>query len=660
VEVNRLIWAVAWSAALASVIALGFAASATPVPTGAIVYLVSGPIPFLAAGMFLLWRRSEDRIGRLLVLGTAGTMSYAALLERLILDAGTEAHSWLSGALFAEALLSSCGLVALALVIALYPTGEPRGRTETRFARSLWAMPGLMLLALLANRRVLVDPVAYAGADPFPNPLHVPALSPLGPVTAGVRPLLGVALVASLVMLVMRYRKEIDLRRQIRWVLFGAGAALTLGILPYVLWPLFDPAGMTHAGLAQILGTIGLFLLPAAIVIGVEQPSWIDTDAVIRRSIAYGTLSIGIFALYAVIAAGAGVAVGSRLPLEVAIAVTLAVAAVFHPARIRLQGLADRLVFGPRPTPIEAVAGLDETLEASDTDLEVAPRLADLVRRAVRLRWVEVEIPPHIPYRAGSSSGDAVAVVGIQRGEEIYGSIRCGPKATGTFSTEDRNLVGALAAQTALLVTNLRLAGRIVHAQEAERRRIERNLHDGAQQELVALVAKLGLARARAKTEHIDESTFIELQSDAQSILRDLRDLAQGIHPSVLTDGGLIEAVEDRCSRLPIDVKVDSNPELRSRRFPDEVESAAYFFVAEGMTNVLKHSAATEATVEVRSSNGHLELSVSDDGSGFDPGSVRSSGLAGLSDRFEALSGSVSFATAPGAGTVLKARLPIP
>ena len=174
----------------------------------------------------------------------------------------------------------------------------------------------------------------------------------------------------------------------------------------------------------------------------------------------------------------------------------------------------------------------------------------------------------------------------------------------------------------------------------------------------VALVAKLGLARAQIKTGRLGEETLIELQRDAGTILKDLRELAQGIHPSVLTDGGLVEAVEDRCSRLPVSVTVESSPELRATRFEDDIEGAAYFFVTEGLANVLKHAAATEARVEMLRSNGDLQLRVTDNGRGFEPETTPLNGLAGLTDRFTALAGTVSV-VAGSDGTTLEGVIPI-
>jgi signal transduction histidine kinase len=127
----------------------------------------------------------------------------------------------------------------------------------------------------------------------------------------------------------------------------------------------------------------------------------------------------------------------------------------------------------------------------------------------------------------------------------------------------------------------------------------------------------------------------------------------------VLTDGGLVEAVEDRCSRLPIEVVVETSPGLRTHRFEDDVEGAAYFFVTEGLTNVLKHAGATEAQVALRRSNGDPELRVADNGEGCDPDRIQWNGLTGLTDRFKALAGSVTVSATSGRGTVLEGRIPI-
>lgn len=660
--VKRFVWGLATTSAAALAASVVLAATQTPPATSAIGYMVTVPIPFLTAGIYLLVRTPESRSGWLLVGGTAGAMAYAALLERFVhrqyLADG--AAPWMAWALSFDALVMPLGLACIALLIGLFPHGIPKTAGERRFAGAVWWLPLPMLVALLSNEHVLVEPVTYGGLEPLANPIHIEALAPLGPATSGMRSLLAAVLLVAIGLLVIRYRREEPAeRRQIRWVLFGSGAAVAIGVVPFILGPLLDPGTLDKEGLILLAGTFGLLLIPFTVVIGVTQPAWLDTDEIIRKTFAYGALSLAIFIAYAAIAAALGLAAGARLPFELAIAITAVLAFAFQPARRRLQLVADRWVFGERTSAIAAVAGFDRSVHGPDTGGALGQRLADTVRSAARVRWVTVEIPPDPVSVAGRPVGEAIHAAEIRHGDQSFGTIRCGPKLAGQFKLSDADLVEALAGQAALVVSNTRLAARIVQAQEAERRRIERNIHDGAQQELVALVAKLGLARSQARTGSLDEAALIDLQHDAGAILSDLRELAQGIHPSVLTDGGLVEAVEDRCSRLPVDVVVELSPGLRSTRFDDDIEGAAYFFVTESLANVLKHSSATRVRVELLRKDGHLELTVADNGHGFDPAASRRNGLAGLADRFAALSGTVSVTSDRGRGTWVAGSIPV-
>jgi signal transduction histidine kinase len=149
------------------------------------------------------------------------------------------------------------------------------------------------------------------------------------------------------------------------------------------------------------------------------------------------------------------------------------------------------------------------------------------------------------------------------------------------------------------------------------------------------------------------------MRLEAQQILSELRELAQGIHPSVLSDAGILEAVEDRCARLPLEVMLEASEGLRARRFDDNIEGAAYFFVTESIANVLKHAGATRATISLTYDDGRLQLAVADDGRGFDPDTASDGGLLGLRDRIHALGGTVTLATAPGSGTRVSASLPV-
>jgi signal transduction histidine kinase len=198
---------------------------------------------------------------------------------------------------------------------------------------------------------------------------------------------------------------------------------------------------------------------------------------------------------------------------------------------------------------------------------------------------------------------------------------------------------------------------RIIAAADAERRRIERDLHDGAQQRLVALSLKLGMARKRLG-DHADDTALRlvdEAQEESRAALSELRDLARGIHPSVLTDRGLGAALLELAGRCAVPTEVAEAPEAR---LDPAVESTAYFVVAECLANVGKYAQASEATVRVRCEVGRLVVEVVDDGVGGAQAS-RGSGLRGLADRVGALSGILEVASPSGQGTRVRAEIPI-
>ena len=233
----------------------------------------------------------------------------------------------------------------------------------------------------------------------------------------------------------------------------------------------------------------------------------------------------------------------------------------------------------------------------------------------------------------------------------------------------ERELVRAVGAAAALTLENERLdaelrakveelsasRARIVESSDAARRRLERDLHDGAQQRLVSLA--LGLRVLRSKIEG-DPEAARELEWAREELgraLDELRELARGIHPSVLSDHGLDAALEGLADRAPLPVELEATP---NERLPQRVESAAYFVVAETLTNVAKYSRATHASVNVTRDDGRVLVEVSDDGiGGADP--TKGSGLRGLHDRVSALDGGLEVDSRPGRGTTVRATIPV-
>jgi signal transduction histidine kinase len=349
-------------------------------------------------------------------------------------------------------------------------------------------------------------------------------------------------------------------------------------------------------------------------------------------------------------------------------------------------------VFGERLGGYELLTRFGATLESSIDPRELGPRLAAMVRQGLDVQWVRVTVR-----RASGERGvlDPIGAdgIGLQEpvtpaltaplvhGEERIGAIECGPKRDAAFSAQDDELLTSIGRQAALAIRNAALAAelaerlaeiqhqayelaasrtRIVHAEEAGRRRIERDIHDGVQQQLVALLAKLRLARNQLGRDVEQATTTLgELQQDTRQTLDDLRELARGIHPPVLSDRGVLEAIEARVARLPVGVNIEADGVARGDRYSEELEGAAYFLVCEGLTNALKHASAQHATVRLVSTPASLLVEVADDGRGFEPGEAAGSGLRGLTDRIEALGGSLRIVSRPGAGTRLVAELPV-
>jgi signal transduction histidine kinase len=196
---------------------------------------------------------------------------------------------------------------------------------------------------------------------------------------------------------------------------------------------------------------------------------------------------------------------------------------------------------------------------------------------------------------------------------------------------------------------------RIVEAGDAARRRIERNLHDGAQQRLVSLALSVRLAEAKHRDDPETGRMLAQISEELALALAELRELARGIHPAVLSDRGLGAALEALAGRAPIEVEL---AELPRDRLPEPIEAAAYFMVAEALTNVVKYAHANQATVRVARLNGHAVVEVADNGiGGADPD--RGSGLRGLADRVSALDGRMLLDSPAGSGTRLRAEIPV-
>jgi signal transduction histidine kinase len=463
---------------------------------------------------------------------------------------------------------------------------------------------------------------------------------------------------AFLVQLVLTFPEGRPWSRPARLAVF-AGYTLTLGgqLAGGLVAP--DPRDLlsvtSHPGLADAIdraqAIAGVCVALVVLLLVLQRSLGLGRPA--RRAQAPLLLAAALAALAGLVWLGWVIATDARAPtLEtiaraLALTIPVGIAVGIGSSRLR-RPQASELVVELRS---EAAATMRERLARAlgDPTLDVAYRLGDG-------RYVDAAgRPTELPQRADR----AVTAVSVS-GEEIAALVH------DPALLDEPALVESVRATAALVLENERLAaevrsqlaevrasrGRIVAAADAERRRIERNLHDGAQQRLVTLSVALGLEASRADSAAAD--VLSRAQDEVEQAVGELRELARGIHPTLLRDEGLTAAVDALARRAPLPVTVESSAR---DRLPDPVELAAYFVVSEALTNVVKHASATQASVLVEREPATLRLTVTDDGAGG-ARITPESGLAGLRDRLEALDATLSIESEAGRGTKVCAVFP--
>jgi signal transduction histidine kinase len=257
-----------------------------------------------------------------------------------------------------------------------------------------------------------------------------------------------------------------------------------------------------------------------------------------------------------------------------------------------------------------------------------------------------------------------VAVSVRYRGE-VLGALSLQKPPSDPITSAERKLLDDVASQAGLVLRNARLIEelrasrqRIVSAQDTAARRLERNLHDGAQQQLVALAVKTRLADSLVGRDEAKAHEMLsQIEAEMQDALENLRDLARGIYPPLLADQGLAVALEAQAKRSLVPVSVEATGISRYR---PETEAAVYFSVLEALQNMAKYSGASHAMVSLHGREGQLTFEVADDGTGFDPGTTSyGTGLQGVADRLAAIDGTLEVRSERGAGTTIVGIVPI-
>ncbi len=555
----------------------------------------------------------------------------------------------------------------------------PDGRVPSpRWRPVLWVTiiaPAITVIAFALTPGPMTGAFADLTDVIVMNPLGVDALAGLLHVLTEVAGIITFLMVfPACAAIVVRYRGATgEVRQQIRWLAFVGmlfTAELVIGIVTTALLGDQTPLGQLVGSIVFTVWFVTLLGgIPIACGIAIVKYRLYDLDLVIRKTVVFGLLAVFITVVYAAVVSGIGALVGHHdATLSFVAAAVLAIA--FQPARERARKVADRLVYGKRATPYEVLADFSSRVgDAYDAD-DVLPRMAQVLAKGtgassatVWLR-VDADLHPIATFPADEPPGRDHAVAVVHQGVEL-GELSVTMPPSDPIDPAKEKLMGDLAAQAGLVLRNVRLIEelrasrqRLVAAQDDERRKIERNLHDGVQQQLVALNVQLGLLSRTADRDPSKVPAMAEqLQGRATEALEDLRDLARGIYPPLLADQGLAAALEAQARKAAVPTTVTSDG---VGRYDQAVESAIYFCSLEALNNVAKYAQADRATIELAQDDEHLRFAVHDDGAGFNTATTSyGTGLQGMADRLDAVGGSITVKSEPGNGTVVMGTVPV-
>lgn len=649
---------------------------------------IAEQVPFIVAfGMFgvigalIVSREPGNRIGGLLLYGSGATAAAALAgeLTTYLVHRG-ETEGVLVGIL---GLLSDAGwVVGIIPVLFFLPMLFPDGHLPSRRWWPLAALCGA-LIAFLLVAVVFATPL-FAGSSGPPrveNPLYISAIDRFEIPDAVISIGLLVALVGSVASLVVRFRRSRgDERQQIKWV----ALALVLLVFSFVLSEVLLQLGVESGLVESLLSGLAFLALPVSIGIAVLRFRLYELDVVVKKTLVAGTLALIVVVVYGAVVWAFGAFAADRESSTSLFVIALLLGLAFRPVARFARRVADRFVYGRRATPYEVLAEFSERVGESYATEDVLGRMAQILGQATGAGsarvWLRVgtRLQPAAswpsdaePAEVAQVSGDALpaiageAAVEVRDRGELLGALSVTMPANDPMNPSKERLVRDLASQAGLVLRNVRLVEelrashrRLVTAQDQERRRLERNIHDGAQQQLVALSVKTRLARDLTPRDPGKAAEMLtQIDAEIQKTLEDLRDLARGIYPPLLVDKGLGAALDAQARRslVPTTVRAET-----IGRYPPELEAAVYFSCLEALQNVAKYAHASSATVTLTQSNGHLTFEVADDGSGFDPEAVSSgTGLQGIADRLSALHGELTIRSEPGAGTRVRGRIEV-
>lgn len=602
-----------------------------------------------------------------IVMFAIGYASFAASLAPDLLPIPGAILFWLKG----PGLPST--IVALTLMYLLFPTGKlfsPRWRAVA------WTSVGV-LPVIIGLLMVMPGPLSLFPSLDNPDAVSEPVWAVLVPLYLAMIALLVLCNLAALVSLFLRMRQaEGDEPQQVKWLIIPA-TVYWIGI-PINYLGNYDPSGIL-LNLGVGLHLISVPAIVIAVAFAVFKYRLYDIDLLINRTLVYGTLTGSVVAIYALLVGALGILFQTQGNVIVALLATGLVAVLFQPLRERLQRGVNRLIYGERDDPVEALSRLGRRLETAVPPDQVLPTLVETIAQTLKLPYVAIQLPleegNRIAAAYGNPAPELIHFPLVYQGEDT-GQLLVGLRSPGsTFSPAEMRLLRNIARQAGTAVHAVRLTvdlqrsrQQLVTAREEERRRLRRDLHDGLGATLAALNLEAAAIRRSIRSDPQKAEALVdELRQDIRATIEDIRRLVYELRPPTLDQLGLVEAVRvqaAQCGRADeqgeavLHVHVEAPEALPP--LPAAVEVAAFRIAQEALTNVVHHAQAQHCTVRLNMKDG-LTIEVVDDGVGLGNGRRPNNGLGLLSmhERAAELGGRCLVEPVAGGGTRVLASLPL-
>jgi signal transduction histidine kinase len=466
-------------------------------------------------------------------------------------------------------------------------------------------------------------------------------------------------------------------RQQTKWVVFGV--SISIGgyiVLAFTVAIFFS--GVSLSPLATILYTTTVYLLilliPVSIAFAILRSRLWDIDLIINRTLVYGVLTASVVVLYVLVVGGLSTLLQVRGSLIISLLATGLIAVLFQPLRSRLQSAVNRMMYGERDDPYRIISRLGEHLEATLVPDAILPEIVETVAQALRLPYVAIELQEGDQLRMAASYGtpvDPSLHMPLHYQQDTIGELLLASRSSGeSFSSADRKLLDDLARQIGIAAHAVRLSAdlqrsreRLVLAQEEERRRLARELHDSVSQALYGISLGVHTARMQLDRDPKDLAESLDYVLElSEAALIEMRALIFELRPESLETEGLVIALNKQAAAMQarqsivVQTYLGEEPDL-----PLEVKQDLYRIVQEALHNTVKHAHASQVELHMDQVSGMVTVEVCDNGKGFDtttsfPGHL---GLHSMRERVKSLGGELRIESAPGQGTCVKAQVPV-